>query len=346
MQNHPTEFHPSPQCLNCGMPLIDVYCAHCGQKKLLHKHSFWHMVLHFIGDYFHYDGKFLLTVKTMFTHAGKITMDFVDGKRARFLNPIQFYFFVSTIFFLFFFTNNNESNKAKVVDGIVQEYQNTEIKKPFLKNLSDSVSSAFDEADSTDFAIGLDSKKNYISIGKWTPKFPNHQTYLNAQTSLPITQHDSWFKKLVIKQYFKINYLQQKGVDIEQLYFGKVKQSIPKVLFILLPLFALLLKVFFKKSNLFYVDHAIHSIHLHSFLFIIILFSSWFLKLPLMGMILNVFSFIVFILTCFYFTLSFKNVYQNTWGITIIKQLFLFSIYFICFSFLLIALILLAFFMI
>ena len=43
----------------------------------------------------------------------------------------------------------------------------------------------------------------------------------------------------------------------------------PKIVFALLPLFALLLKLLYRKSDAFYVDHLILTLHLHAFAFLI-----------------------------------------------------------------------------
>lgn len=95
--------HRDEHCLNCGYPIVGDYCAKCGQKAHLHKDSFWHMVVHFAGDYFHYDNKFWLTLKTLVLAPGQITLDYNSGKRARYLNPIQLYIFITTVFFILFY---------------------------------------------------------------------------------------------------------------------------------------------------------------------------------------------------------------------------------------------------
>jgi len=87
-------------CLNCGEELHGRYCSHCGQKAGLRKDSFGHMVVHFIGDYFHYDNKFWTTFKALITKPGQVTLDYIEGRRARYLNPIQLYIFVVTVIVL------------------------------------------------------------------------------------------------------------------------------------------------------------------------------------------------------------------------------------------------------
>jgi hypothetical protein len=46
---------------------------------------------------------------------------------------------------------------------------------------------------------------------------------------------------------------------------------VPKMMFILLPLFALFLKLFYNRKKYLYVDHVIFSIHFHTAVFLIFL---------------------------------------------------------------------------
>lgn len=80
--------------------LTDQCCSHCGQKAGLDKDHFWHLVWHFISDYFHFDGKFLNTAKAILTRPGKVTREYLDGKRKTYLHPIQMYLFVIALFFI------------------------------------------------------------------------------------------------------------------------------------------------------------------------------------------------------------------------------------------------------
>lgn len=92
----------SDVCLNCDMPLRpeDNYCPNCGQENNTHKIPVRHIVLETFEDFFHFDTKLWNTVKTTFTKPGKITVDYLEGKRARYVPPVKLYIFISFIFFL------------------------------------------------------------------------------------------------------------------------------------------------------------------------------------------------------------------------------------------------------
>jgi Protein of unknown function (DUF3667) len=336
MHNNHTNFHREEKCLNCDVPLIGSFCSNCGQKAFLHKDSFWHMLLHFIGDYFHYDGKFLKTIKAMIFWPGAVTLDFINGKRAKYLNPIQLYFFVSTMFFLFVITEIKNETKL----------DNVNIKITYKENENKKADSLLENKSKKTNLIGYNTtSKQKFGIGKWTPTDTSFVVYEKKQQLLSNEAKDSWFKKLTIKQFFKIQSLSLNGGDIEVLYFNTIRKNMPKALFLLLPFFAFLLKIFFRKQNLFYVDHIIHSLHLHSVIFTIICLLTMFCYPTENETIFNVLALIGIASIIIYFTISFKKVYFNSWIKTIFKQILIIGIYLISFFIMLLALLIISFFL-
>ncbi|RZJ48224.1 MAG: DUF3667 domain-containing protein, partial [Flavobacterium sp.] len=87
-------------CLNCGFHVEEHYCSRCGQPNLELKENFWQFISHSIAHYFHFDNKFFQTLKPLLTKPGKVTLDYLAGKRARYINPVSMYIFVSIVYFL------------------------------------------------------------------------------------------------------------------------------------------------------------------------------------------------------------------------------------------------------
>lgn len=54
----PPKHKGTSACPNCGYSASGNYCANCGQQTQLHKDTFWGLIGHFAGHYFHYDSKF------------------------------------------------------------------------------------------------------------------------------------------------------------------------------------------------------------------------------------------------------------------------------------------------
>ena len=93
-------FHET-ECLNCGSALTGHYCAECGQPAHLHRTlgAFFHDLLHGV---LHFEGKTWRTLPMLAFRPGRLTRDYIEGKRARFVSPMGLFLFsVFTMFAVF-----------------------------------------------------------------------------------------------------------------------------------------------------------------------------------------------------------------------------------------------------
>ena len=87
-------------CLNCGTALTGPYCASCGQRKP-HLDPTLRDVLHESAqELTNWDGKVPTTLKALFLRPGVLTVDFLAGRRARWIPPLRLYLICSIAFFL------------------------------------------------------------------------------------------------------------------------------------------------------------------------------------------------------------------------------------------------------
>ncbi len=86
-------------CPNCNSTLDtdDKFCSNCGQKKLKEDLKIKHLLVNFFEDYFSFDNKILQTLKVLLFKPAKLSLDYIQGKRARYVPPIRLYFFVAFI---------------------------------------------------------------------------------------------------------------------------------------------------------------------------------------------------------------------------------------------------------
>jgi hypothetical protein len=88
------------RCLNCGAPLTGRYCANCGQTADVHVPSTRELFHEAIEGITHSDSRLWNSLKLLWFKPGKLTQEFVAGRRAAYLPPFRLYLVLSIIFFL------------------------------------------------------------------------------------------------------------------------------------------------------------------------------------------------------------------------------------------------------
>jgi hypothetical protein len=86
-------------CENCDAPLSGSFCANCGQKAHVHR-SLAHVGEEFLHGITHFDGKAWTTLPMLVFRPGKLTSDYIQGKRARYIAPVPLFLLV--VFLMFF----------------------------------------------------------------------------------------------------------------------------------------------------------------------------------------------------------------------------------------------------
>ena len=265
-------------CLNCGTETTGRYCPACGQENIEPKQTVWHLVTHFFSDITHFDGKFFVTVKDLFAKPGFLSREYMLGRRASYLDPIRMYIFTSAIFFLIFFSVVNLKNMhfdAKDREEIRKDSSLNELVTK-AKKIRDSVRTLQedDEDNAPLVKFGKDSSiRPGVNFNIEKTDFSTVAAYDSAQKALPPAKRNSWLhrqitvKKIELNQRFQNN----RGELIRDLV-NNYLHNCPKVLFVSLPIFALLLKLLYiRRRRFYYVDHGIFSIHLYIFTFLILL---------------------------------------------------------------------------
>ena len=87
-------------CLNCGRPLTGQYCAGCGQKRRDTDPTLREFLHETTQELTNWDGKIPSTLATLFVRPGRLTQDFLAGRRARWLSPLRLYLICSLAFFV------------------------------------------------------------------------------------------------------------------------------------------------------------------------------------------------------------------------------------------------------
>lgn len=288
------------QCLNCQTQLKEPYnfCPNCGQENNDNNISFGTLYKDFWSNYFSLDSRFGRTLRPFFTKPGLITLDFISGKRVKFANPVRLYLLISFIHFFFFFKYSADREHVPAIINFKPGSDSTSVATiDSLGNMSDSLSTGDSFISVKQFALMVRMNQS--------GNFTVNEVY----DSLSVSPNVSWFTKRSIRQLIKVNRLS--NVDLN-LY---IYRQIPIGMFFILPVIALVLKLFYKRS--LYILHVVHTLHLHSFALVILglcwgalwLFNSESQLAVLSG----------FLISAFYSLISFKRVYDKTWFKTILK---------------------------
>ena len=91
-----------PACLNCGHPFYgqEKFCPDCGQANKANSITFKSFIQEVFNGFISWDSKFWTTFIPLLTKPGKVSRDYIDGKRQRYANPFRFYLTISVLFFL------------------------------------------------------------------------------------------------------------------------------------------------------------------------------------------------------------------------------------------------------
>lgn len=105
-------------CANCGATLQGKYCHACGQSGHIHR-SLLHMFEEVLHGLFHFDTKAWRTIPALIFRPGKLTKEYIEGKRTSYVSPLAlFLFLIFLMFFVFSFT-------AKEMEGDILKTTNT-----------------------------------------------------------------------------------------------------------------------------------------------------------------------------------------------------------------------------
>ncbi len=246
-------------CLNCSAPLKGTYCHNCGQPDRHFIRFFPKVLWEMINEAFDFDSKVFRTLKSLLFSPARLSMEYVSGRRARYVNPLRLYIILSVLFFiaLTFIADDNiqfENKDANNKNSGVYITQKEDVAA--AENISpDKNTNPEDEIHELD--ITLDNGEN------WDVE-TNPLTFNNMFSAETTKEINLYLWNLVKKFELAIN--NDPNVLLDEFF-----NVIPQLMFVLLPLFALLLKVTYIFNKRYYMEHLILALHSHSFIFFALL---------------------------------------------------------------------------
>ena len=358
---------PQAVCQNCGTPLLGEHCYACGQPvKGLVRH-FSSIIGDFLDSVLNIDARVFRTLWPLFSKPGYLSNEYFEGRRVRFVSPVRLFVFLSIVtFFVAQFTmdfsgikvgpegNNDAIASAKTVQEVVRNRDAT---------LAELEKAHRDTGDVPGVSVGLDAAATAIRakadrrIAELKAAKPGDATKTKAEEedndedlSFNGKPWDAvknpiqvpWLPSFANRKLNELAGHAKENVHRMQrdpnLLKDAVLSAVPSTLFVLLPIFALMLKLTYAFRRRLYMEHLIVALHSHACLCRsrLLVFLLMALEDALAPALHGVFKFLLTLLWIWmpvYLLLMQKRVYGQGWAMTVLKYCLLGFCYFILLSF-------------
>ncbi|MCA9727521.1 MAG: DUF3667 domain-containing protein [Candidatus Eisenbacteria bacterium] len=273
-------------CLNCGTPFSTPFCPECGQERGPSILTFRELLSSTVDHYLSLDSKFVRSLIPFLRHPGMLSEEYVRGRRQRYVSPIRLYLVTSLVFFVTasFFVDRSEQGFLHIQNSSERTVS------------PDSSKVTIRRGPAPQFAITRSGQVAGDSLDRTTAG--------EGSDSVPGNQFSEDAKGTFFRKLFE--------TDPRVISSHFVKQ-IPRALFLLVPLFALLLKLVYWRRSRAYIEHLVFALHSHAFLFLILIPAV----LTRSRMVGN----LGMVVASVYFFIAMKRFYDQGWGKTTLKFL-------------------------
>ena len=260
----------SVKCLNCGTELKGPFCYFCGQPDRNFLRFFPVLLRDLMEDLFDLDSRFMRTMKPLLFKPGRLTRDYMEGRRFRYAPPMRLYIFSSIVFFLLAALVSSDSITIQgTPDGDVTvnvadapASKQKEIQEA-LDQLPPDVRKKIDE----EKLVIASENKGDIGFKSSDIQF-NDKPWDRETNPVDIRWLPDWLNDRINDE---IENSPQKAEQINEnpnLIVDKVFDILPATMFVLLPVVALIFKFWYLFAKRYYIEHLIFALHNHAFLFV------------------------------------------------------------------------------
>jgi hypothetical protein len=335
-------------CRNCGAPMPGAYCGDCGQDRNTHRRSVWGLLHNLIEEVASFDSRMLRTAWALLARPGELPLAFHEGRTRRYVPPVRLYLFVSVLFFLtlsvtgialvqvelkevpnaytvhagtdgaIVITGRDGNTKTIPADAAKEAMKDGGPSSYSARSLSPGIHSSV--APEIRFFKRVDPSEHPFSPAVWAQL---ESVKAQILKSVGNDKH-GWIVRNAIASVEK---LARDPTALD----GPLTTWIPRVFFLLLPLYALLLALFYvrQRKQYFFVDHLVFSLVIHSFLFAILIVAVGAAQLLSGGLV----AALIFLAMSAYIFLALKRFYKQGWFITSVKFAcisFIYTVVFLC----------------
>lgn len=333
---------PTGICANCRQPLLGAYCAVCGQPTNTHRRSVRGLLRDLIVDIVNFDSRVLRTTRALLLQPGELPAAFRAGRTQPYTTSIRLYLFVSLVFFVLLSVTNIAILQLQVVatpDKVIWDAKGN----PFIAN------PGYDKDDRDEDDIR--SIKPLIPISKAKATRPGGVFSYGTESHFfaPIGSYHSTMSKAALAHLTDPAVVMADGADkakygwlqtalyatVDKLAAdpaalnGPLTTWLPRALFLLLPLYALLLALFHirRRKEFYLVDHLVFSLSIHTFTFVALIVAVGLAQFISGAWV----AWLLFAALSVYIFVAMRRFYEQGWITTTVKFVCISGIYTIFF---------------
>ncbi|MFK8017545.1 MAG: DUF4286 family protein [Gammaproteobacteria bacterium] len=273
-----TQHRDGEACANCQTLLAGQYCAACGQRHRTRMISLWELLRDVFEDAFSWDSRVWRSLRPLLFQPGKLTSEYLDGRRMYYTPPLRMYLVLSIAFFLLSTLPALEGfNAAKMlrVDASPDDFE-----LRFGPDAPPLVSAST----SSDLELSLDAGpdgKPELAITTDADEDTDEDADANADEDSDDDDFECDFSDAtinvpgvsdeVVRQRMTVACRAIKTTEGRARMVENFADLLPRLLIIMLPLIALAGKIAYPLSRRYYVEHLLFYTHYHSFLFLLLI---------------------------------------------------------------------------
>ncbi len=344
----------SPDCLNCGAYLRGQYCAVCGQRSRSRLISLWELVRDAFGDLFEIDSRLWQTLVPLLIRPGRLTHDYLQGRRARYMPPFRMYLVLSLLFFVVaFFDPREDLSLLFEPQPEVETESETEgaagkAEGETEDETESETEGAAGEADQAKQEILDELAKEGIVVGNVPEDFEFEGDGFTFKLSddedgpddcemdaSDVEDMPAWLQRRLTPERLQ-RVCERTQIDGGRAFIDKLLDNIPAALIVLLPLMAFVLKALYPLSRRYYVEHLLFFVHFHAFFFLILSLQILFMRLSALLHIPEALAILTVVIASFYVPVylfvAMRRVYGQGRFVTFIKYIGLVIAYILGFT--------------
>lgn len=341
----------APRCQNCGTPLLGPHCYRCGQPVTGLVRHFGSIVGDFLDSVLNLDTRIFRTLWPLLARPGYLSREYFAGRRVRYVSPVRLFVFLSIVTFFVAQLTISFGDETLRLESQERFAQATtiaaveQLRDRTLQELAQAraqipgnVPGARAGVDAGAAAVRANADKRIAELRAAAARGEPPATagdaskpelIFNGRPWDPVANpvHVRWLPGFANRW---INQQVEKGRDnIAELkkdpdrLKNAVLGALPSTLFVLLPIFALMLKLAYLFKRRLYMEHLIVALHSHAFLCLALLlvfaFSALGTALPRLGAFAATAEGLLFAWMPLSLLLTQKRVYGQGWTMTLLK---------------------------